>query len=54
MSMAVSGGAHKTADFFAKVEAKSNSSYNLAARLKDPIVFMPKVGGSGVDATHNM
>ena len=40
MSMTVSGGATKTANFFAKIEAKASTNHNLAARLKEPIVFM--------------
>ena len=44
MTMAVSGGANKTSDFFGRIESKLSETKDLAARLKSP-VFMPKIGG---------
>lgn len=57
LGMSTSGGstgAHRTAQIIEKIENKLLLSNNLSARMKDPIIFMPSVGGNrgyGYEAT---
>ena len=54
LTMAVSGGAIKTSEFFGKIASKLPAANDLAARLNEPIVFKPKAAGRsafGYDAS---
>lgn len=48
IGMSTSGGtsgAHRTAQFIEKIEAKLNLGSELSLRMKEPIIFMPPTGG---------
>jgi len=40
-----SGGAHRTAQFVERLEAKLNETNSLSLRMRNPIVFFPPTGG---------
>ncbi len=54
LSMAISGGANKTASFVGRVESKVGAGTDLPARILEPIEFMPQSAGRsafGYEAT---